>query len=250
MPPSGQRWLSYGELLASHENRVSEKERDLYGVGLEPDFGIAQRALLVRTPAGNLLWDCVAALTEQGAEELTALGGVSAIAISHPHYYTAVKEFAEAFEANVYLHAADRDHVTNPSERIEFWEGETLVPLPGLTLIRAGGHFAGGTVLHWPAGAEGRGALLSGDILQVIPDRAHVGIMYSYPNLIPLPVAEVERVGAAVEPFEFDRLYGAWWGRVIPTGAKDAVRRSVDRYRRAARGRLDGAALPPPTRGS
>src|SRR5690606_30518632 len=116
--------------------------------------------------------------------------------ISHPHYYTALKELAEAFDAEVYLHAADREHVTNPSSRIEFWEGERYELFGGLTLIRAGGHFAGGTVLHWPQGAAGGGVLLSGDILQVIPDRNFVGIMYSYPNLIPLPITEVARVGA------------------------------------------------------
>lgn len=247
MPPTGQRWLSYDELLSSHANRLSEVEPDLYGFGLEPDFGIAQRALLVRTPEGNLLWDCVAALTPEGAAELAALGGVRAIAVSHPHYYTAIKAFADDLKATVLLHAADREHVTDPSPRIEFWDGERVEPFGGLTLIRAGGHFAGGTVLHWPAGADGRGVLLSGDILQVIPDRTHVGIMYSYPNLIPLPQREVERVGAAVEPYEFDRIYGAWWGRVITSDAKGAVQRSVERYRRAAEARLDGVDLPPVT---
>lgn len=246
VPLGGQRWLTYAELVAGHENSLSEKEPGLWGFGLDPSFAIGQRALLVRTPDGNLLWDCLAALTPEGTEQLEKLGGVRAIAISHPHYYTAVKEFAEAFDARVFLHAADRQHVTNPSERIEFWEGERLEPFGGLTLIRAGGHYAGGTVLHWPQGADGRGALLTGDILQVIPDRDFVAFMYSYPNLIPLPVAEVERIGAAVEPFDFDRIYGAWWGRVIPSGAKDVVRRSVERYRRAIAGRLDGVELPPP----
>jgi len=232
--------------MAGHSNRIAEKEPDLWGVGLEPDFGIAQRALLVRTSDGNVLWDCIAALTPDGREQIAALGGIKAIAISHPHYYTALKEIADAFDAQVYLHAADRQHVTNPSPRIEFWEGERHDLFGGLTLIRAGGHFAGGTVLHWPHGAAGQGVLLSGDILQVIPDRNFVGIMYSYPNLIPLPVSEVERVGAAVEPLAFERIYGAWWGRVIPTGAKDVVRRSVARYRRASEARPDGVELPRP----
>ena len=74
-----------------------------------------------------------------------------------------------------------------PDPHIQFWEGKTK-PLPGgMTLIRCGGHFPGGTVLHWPDGAGGRGALLSGDILTVVPDRRYVSFMYSYPNLIPLP---------------------------------------------------------------
>jgi hypothetical protein len=97
-------------------------------------------------------------------------------------------------------------------------------------LIRCGGHFAGGTVLHWPAGAGGKGVLLTGDIIQVVPDR-NVSFMYSYPNLIPLPARQVQQIMAAVEPFAFDRIYGAWWGRsTIPADAKATLRRSADRY--------------------
>lgn len=243
----GQRWLSLSSLARDHANRIEEVEPDLYGVGVEPQVAIGQRALLVRTPEGNVLWDCVPVLTEAGRARLEELGGVAAIAVSHPHFYTGIALFAELLDAQVYLHAADREHVTHPSPRIRFWEGERLELLGGVTLVRAGGHFAGGTVLHWPAGAGGGGALLTSDIIRVIPDRRHVAFLYSYPNQIPLPVREVERVGAAVEPFAFTRIHGGWWGNAIESGAKEAVRRSVERYRRAIAGRLDGAELPWPT---
>jgi hypothetical protein len=84
-------------------------------------------------------------------------------------------------------------------------------------------------VLHWAAG----NALLSGDIVQVVQDRGWVSFMYSYPNLIPLAANEVRRMVAALEPYEFDRVYGAWWGRVVASGGKEAVRRSAERYVRA-----------------
>jgi hypothetical protein len=99
--------------------------------------------------------------------------------------------------------------------------------------VCSGGHFAGGTVLHWAGGEHGQGVLLSGDIVQVIPDRSHVGFMYSYPNLIPLPADEVRRIGATLEPLPFETIYGAWWSAVVRADAKGAVRRSVDRYGRA-----------------
>ncbi|MEN3283255.1 MAG: hypothetical protein V7607_4395, partial [Solirubrobacteraceae bacterium] len=118
------------------------------------------------------------------------------------------------------------------------WRGETRDLGEGLTLIRCGGHFAGGTVLHWADGGGGAGALLSGDIVQVIPDRAHVGFMYSYPNIIPLPEATVQRIGDALEPYDFDVIYGAWWDRLVRHDAKEVVRRSVRRYGRALRGEL------------
>jgi hypothetical protein len=104
--------------------------------------------------------------------------------------------------------------------------------------VRCGGHFAGGTVLHWPAGAAGAGALLSGDIVQVIPDRTHVGFMYSYPNLIPLPEAAVQHIEEALEPYDFEVIYGAWWDRLVRRDGKAIVRRSAERYGRALRGEL------------
>ncbi len=88
-------------------------------------------------------------------------------------------------------------------------------------------------MLHWPAGAEGRGALLVGDILTVARDRRYVSFMYSYPNLIPLSARTVARVAAAVEPYAFDRIYGAWWERVVASDGKEAVRRSAARYIKA-----------------
>jgi hypothetical protein len=100
----------------------------------------------------------------------------------------------------------------------------------GITLARCGGHFEGGTVLHWAAGAEGRGALLSGDILQVVPDRRWVSFMRSYPNLVPLDAASVERIAAAVQPYAYERLYGAWWDMHVEQDARAAVARSVARY--------------------
>ena len=125
---------------------------------------------------------------------------------------------------------------------LHFWDGETLSLHHGITLIRCGGHFAGGTVLHWPAGAGGLGVLLSGDILQVVPDRRHVSFMRSYPNLIPLPASAVRRIAGAVEPFAFDHIYGAFHEREILTDGKEAVTRSVERYVRAIGGGEDEKA--------
>jgi hypothetical protein len=95
-------------------------------------------------------------------------------------------DWAERFDAQIFLHTADREWVMRKSPRIRFWEGTTLSLWDGLTLINCGGHFEGGAVLHWPDGANGKGALLTGDIIQVVQDRRYVSFMRSYPNLIPL----------------------------------------------------------------
>ena len=246
VPLTGQAWSRHSTLLRDHRNACVAAEPGLWEVGVEPVVAIGQRALLVKTTEGNVLWDCLPVLTGAGLEHLEELGGVTAIAASHPHFYTGAAYFAAALGATVHLHAADRRHVSHPSPAIEFWDGEQLSLPGGVTAIRAGGHFAGGTVLHWPSGAGGRGVLLTSDIIRVVPDRRFVTFLYSYPNQIPLPAREVERVGAAVEPFVFDRIYGGWHGTVIGSGAKEVVRRSVMRYREALERRLDGVDLPWP----
>lgn len=230
---SGQQWTTLDNLRQTHRATVRQEEPGLIGLGMEPSFAIGQRALLVRQSTGNVLWDCIPLLDKAIIEMVRALGGLSAIAISHPHYYSSMVEWARAFDCPVYLHAADRQWVMRPDPTLVFWEGETLNLSGDLTVVRCGGHFAGGCVLHWPGGAGGAGAILSGDILQVVQDRRWVSFMYSYPNLIPLPAATVEGIAAAVEPFAFERIYGAWWDKRVERDARQVVRRSADRYRAA-----------------
>jgi hypothetical protein len=231
VPPAGQQWTTLAELGADHANAI-RPEGELTGIGSEPQFAIGQRALLVPFGSSNLLWDCVTLLDDATAEAVGARGGLAGIAISHPHYYSAMVEWAHRFDCPIHLHAADAQWVMRPDPAVRHWEGDTLELGEGLTLIRGGGHFRGGTMLHR---ADGAGALLSGDIIQVIPDRSWVGFMWSYPNLIPLPEAEVQAMVRRIEPFTFEALYGAWWGTVIEGDAQAIVRRSAERYGRALR---------------
>jgi hypothetical protein len=232
----GQKWTTLAALQKSHHNVYKTEEPHMMGIGTSPPLAIGQRALLVQTAEGNLLWDCITLLDEPTIAVVKASGGIQAIAISHPHYYSCMVEWAQAFDAPIYLHATEEQWVMRPDASIDFWQGETQPLFGGLTLIRCGGHYEGGQVLHWPEGAEGKGALLTGDILQVVSDRRYVSFMYSYPNLIPLSASKVQQIVNAVEPFAFDRIYGAWWGRVVMEGAKRAVARSATRYIQAIRG--------------
>jgi hypothetical protein len=228
VPEVGQQWVTYDEVRASHRADIREEQPQLTGIGLEPQFGIGQRALLLESPSGNVLWDCVP-LLDDTATFVEDRGGLRAIAISHPHYYTTMVEWAHRFECPILIHELDREWVQRPDDAIELWAGDIRELWDGLTLLRLGGHFAGGQVLHWPEGD----ALLSGDIVQVLPGNRWVSFMYSYPMLIPLPPREVERIASALEPLDFDRLYGAWWGRVVRENGKNVVRRSAERYLRA-----------------
>lgn len=231
---TGQHWTNLERLRQTNRNSIRFEEPGLTGIGVEPHFAIGQRALLVRTTNGNVLWDCVPLLDAALVQMVKAVGGICAIAISHPHYYTSMVEWSLAFDgAPIYLHAADRSWVMRPDKNIVFWDGDTKPLAGGLTLVRCGGHFAGGTVLHWPDGGDGKGALLTDDIIQVVADRKHVSFMYSYPNYIPLSAAVVEQIIRAVEPLEYERVYGAFWDTIIERDGKAAVARSAERYCRA-----------------
>ena len=230
----GQQWTTLAATQAGgFHNVLKEHEPYLTGIGTEPSFAIAQRALLVQTEEGNVLWDCITLLDDETVAAVQELGGIKAIAISHPHYYTTMVEWANRFDAQIFLHEADRQWVMRPSERITFWSGEMMRLLKDITLLRLGGHFAGSTVLHWPGGADGKGALLTGDTIQVVADRHWVSFMYSYPNLIPLPAAVIRRIRDTVGQYDFDRIYGAWFETIVFGDAKGAVMRSADRYIRA-----------------
>ena len=230
----GQSWTTLTEATAKHDLVIRPMESNLYGIGIEPSFAIGQRALLLRSSQGNILWDCIPLINDQIIQQIKKLGGLDMIAISHPHYYTGLSEWSKAFGGiPIYLHEDDREWVTRPDKNIVHWSGEQLSLLNELTLIRCGGHFDGGVVLHWPQGAEVKGVLLTGDIIQAIPDRRFVSFMYSYPNFIPLAVHAIQKIEKAVSPFSFDRIYSAWWDSCIDTDAKSVIERSVSRYIRA-----------------
>ena len=235
VPARGQGWTTLEALSQSHMNAWREYEPGVIGIGA--GFAIGQRALLLQTAGGNVLWDCIATLDAATVTAIKALGGIRAIAISHPHFYTTMGEWARAFEAPIHLHAADKEWIVNPHPAIQLWDGETKPLWDGVTLIRCGGHFPGGTVLHWAKENRNEsGIVCAGDIITVATDRKWLSFMRSYPNFIPLSAREVEHIGAAMAPFAFDTLYGHYFDRVVTPGAKQILEKSVARYVAAVNG--------------
>jgi hypothetical protein len=231
----GQQWTTLAELRAAgHRGRIEEEGPGVVGVGASPPTAIGQRALLVRSPAGNVLYDMISYIDDELIAGVRELGGVSAIAISHPHFYGSMIEWAHAFDAPVYIHSRDREWVARPDDAVVFWDGETREITDGLTLINAGVHFDGGQVLHWAGADDGAGALFTGDIFTVVHDRRWLSFMRSYPNLIPERPRTIRRAVAMMQPYDFGRVYGGWWGRNVLADGAAALRRSADRYLRFA----------------
>jgi len=232
--PEGQSWTTNNKLGQDHSNIVMSLEPGLNGVATEPKFAIGQRALLIQAPNGNVLWDCVSLIDNATVEQIKALGGISALVLSHPHMFGSMVEWSHAFgDAPIYLHTDLKQWVQRPDPVIKYWDEETHELDEGLTLHRCGGHFEGSTVMLWPEGADGSGVLLSGDTMFVAPDRRHVSFMYSYPNYIPLAASTVDKIVDKVMPLKFDRIYGHFVHLEIESDAKGAVQRSADRYKQA-----------------
>ena len=232
--PSGQAWTSLEEIRKSHRAVISRYEAGLYGIGATPELAIGERALLVCSSSGNVLWDCLALLDDAMIDFIRALGGLSAMAISHPHFYTTMTEWSRVFgDAPIYLHSSNKNWVRRCDAQIRFWDEERISLNKEISLTRVGGHFEGSTVLHWSGTADSKGALLVGDSMYVVRDRRWVTFMRSYPNLIPLPGEVVQKVANAVADLPFQRLYGAFWENVITKDAKNAVVRSAQRYMHA-----------------
>lgn len=227
----GQQWTTLGELQAAgHRGRIQEEGPGVVGIGAIPPTAIGQRALLLRSPGGNVLWDMITYVDDDLLARVSELGGVSAIAVSHPHFYGSMIEWAHAFDAPVYIHHKDRAWVPRPDDAVVFWDGDAREIGDGLTLVNAGVHFDGGQVLHWAGPPGGAGALFSGDIFTVAADRRWVSFMYSYPNHIPERPRTIRRALTLIEPLRFDRVYGAWWHRIVHADGAAAIQRSAQRY--------------------
>jgi len=226
----GQRWTTMAALRARHAIDL-RTEDGILTMSMAPPFAIGQRAFLIPHGGKRLMWECLSLVTPEAVGTLEALGGVSAIAVSHPHFYSAMAAWSEALGGvPVYTHEADRSWVQCASSNQRFWRGERLALSADLELVHLPGHFPGSAGLWWRRGPHGKGALLPGDALQVTMDRRHVTFMYSYPNHIPLGPSTVRHLRRVVAALTYDDVFGFSRGRQIIGAAQAAVEASFERY--------------------
>ncbi|AQQ53460.1 MBL fold metallo-hydrolase [Planococcus lenghuensis] len=232
----GQQWATLDELRESgrYSNRIEQISERIYSITTAPKFAIGQTAYFIKGQKVNLLWDAVTFLDEETSRFFEQQGGIDAIALSHPHYYCAVAEWSEEFKADVYIHEADAEWIVNPGSRFELWSGKSLQLSEEFTLHQLGGHFAGAAIAHADIG---KGIVFSGDVIQVASDRNWTSFMYSYPNMIPLPIPVIKRMKQDISRLVFDELYNAFDRKVAPD-AKEKVLKSADRYIQALNGEL------------
>ncbi|KAH0421900.1 metallo-beta-lactamase family protein [Colletotrichum kahawae] len=200
----------------------------------EPQLAIGQRAFLLRSPGGNILWDCVTYIDAETVRRVKALGGLDAIVISHPHYFSTALHWAEAFGCKVYVSAEDGEWLTRRGKAHELWEAKTMEFVGGeFLVVKVGGHFPGSSVLLWKSEKK----LFVADSVMVVPsgvyhvDRpkgtASFAFMWSYPNMIPLSPDDVHGIWKAVSALDFEDAHSAFHGRDARGGAKKRLLESA-----------------------
>ena len=231
-------WTTLAEMAGHYSNVFTPLGDGVTGICTAPAFGIGPEVFFIQTSAGNFLWDCFAYIDDATVKQIAALGGISAIVISHPHMFGSVVDWSRALGGiPIHIHESNRPWMPRADDpALHWWTGESLPVNPALTVVRCGGHFPGSCVLHWKDGAAGRGALFTGDTILPVEDRRWVSFMYSYPNLLPISRRSVEHIVQAITPLDFDRIYGgpmygSGGGRpILQVGAKEIVLRSARRY--------------------
>ncbi|WP_121810108.1 MBL fold metallo-hydrolase [Mucilaginibacter kameinonensis] len=229
VPENGQQWTLSAEL--EHRTiKITQLNEHLYALKIQPDFAIAQRALLLISPEGNILWDCIPYLDKATIDFIRAKGGLKAIAFSHPHYYSNMNDWAAEFECPIYIHQNDAKWVPFDSPYIYLWDGNTTQLWDGISIVHIGGHFAGSCVLHIK-GLTPQGMMFCGDTFNIARSKRHMAIMYSYPNIILLSKTEFAKAYQRASQLNFDTVYGAFENQDIEGNAMEIFEASMQRYK-------------------
>ncbi|HSC38652.1 MAG TPA: hypothetical protein VLD19_12295 [Chitinophagaceae bacterium] len=228
----GQQWTSLPALSDKYSVLFKKINEHLYELTMTPAFAIGQRAFLILSPHGNILWDCIPLINEPVAEFIKSKGGLKAIVFSHPHYYSTMNVWAEQFDCPVYIHRDDEHWIKNWGPHVQLWAGPERDFWDGIKAVHVGGHFPGSAVLQVPSLSPG-GALMVGDTLLIALSKRHMAIMHSYPNQVLLPreifAAALERM----KGLRFDTMYGAFAWQTLQGNAMEVFKESMNRYVKA-----------------
>lgn len=248
VPVTGQTFTTLGALKEKGHRNVWKKIQDdderFWSIRTEPQVAIGQRCILVTTPKGNILWDCITYLDEPTIAWVNSLGGLAAIVISHPHYYSTHLVWAETFACPVYLSWEDKqwlnrlDRLGKARTFVEGTEEEIEVrgEKTGVKILKLGGHFPGSLVLL----AYGR--LLIADTIVTTPSGLgdwtkgpdvtksarpfgmnSYSFMWSIPNMIPLSADEIAGMWTVLKNHNFQSTHGAFLGMEVSDGSKGST---------------------------
>lgn len=229
IPTGGQSWTTHEKLSETHKTRILKIREDLYEITVTPRFAIGQRALLVLSENGNILWDCIPLLDQHVINFINEKGGINAIAISHPHYYSNMNDWARQFNCPIYLHELDKEYIVDHGKCIHLWSGKSFELWDAITIENIGGHFRGSSILMLSHFSE-HGVMLCGDTMYLSPSMNFFAIMYSYPNRIPLERSEIIRIKKRLSELNFDSVYGFYSYQNLTINSKEILEKSIEQY--------------------
>jgi hypothetical protein len=229
LPAKGQAWTKPEDLQNNYSNVIKEISENFYEIKTLPKFAIGQRAYLIITPNGNILWDCISLLNQSTIEFIKSKGGLKAIAISHPHYYSSMNDWADIFNCPIYIHKNDEEFIYTKGEHIQLWSGDEKELWNNMKIKLIGGHFPGSSIFLVPFLSK-EGTILCGDTFYISPNKKHISVMYSYPNFIPVKISEIKRINQSMQNVNFDSLIGAFDNQSINADAKSILHTSFERY--------------------
>lgn len=210
-------------MRGKYSNKWKQVEGDdsLWSIYTEPKFGIGQRCILLETPHGNVLWDCITYLNDETLQWIHSKGGLQAIVISHPHYYTTHLDWAKAFDCPVIVAKDDEEWINRKDTegRRRLMEGTAEEIISGVTAAKPGGHFPGSLVLHWD-----RKLFIADTFVTTpsayyhknrLPGTTSYAFMWSIPNMIPLPPSELHKMWQVIKKLGFESTHAAFVGTEI-----------------------------------
>ena len=242
VPVTGQAFTTLAELKAGpyvNKWKALDFDQRFYSIWTEPKIAIGQRCILIKTPLGNVLWDCITFLDHETISKINEMGGLAAIVISHPHYYTTHLEWADTFDCPVYLSWEDKEWL-NRLDRLgkarTFIEGkeeeiEVRGEKTGVKALKLGGHFPGSlvclafgrllvadTLVTTPSGLGDWSIGPDGGKRGRPPGMTSFAFMWSIPNMIPLSADEIQSMWDVLKAHEFESTHGAFVGTEIRDG--------------------------------
>lgn len=255
--PTGQAYTSQRQLVPKTTFTFVPEESDdrILRLKLDPPVAIGQTPILLLTTNGAVIWDCCGFNSVELMQQICKLsptGKVAAIFISHPHFFGSSLTWAKMLDCNVFISKLDRhwyqrgldpshphaDLAARQQYIVEVERDRFALPhIPSVTLIRCGGHFPGSNVLHWERDSETQpskepkgAAVFCADTFMVMLDRKRFTFAYSFPNNIPLPPRDVEKIWLQMRAFSWSTTFGGWSGRHILSGSRSALLRSARYY--------------------
>lgn len=250
VPPTGQQWTTLTKLRLTHENQILPHPTapNVHTIQSHPRLAIGQRAFIIQTAAGNILWDCLTLLDAKTVQQINAMGGLAAIVISHPHFYSTHLLWAAVFGCPVYLASDEEKWLTVPDDvmvvhptglnndmpslpgtlqEAELQNSRFFIRGPpgssqeilgpdgtstGARAVKVGGHFDGSMVLLWD------NRLFTADTIMPTPSGTgrwkkgmnSFSFMWSYPNMIPLPPKTLASMWSVLKDLDFNATYGGF----------------------------------------